>query len=1112
MRTKFLATLASLFISLINFAQSSNADLPSVIPPSPSVSSLMRFEEVPVNNYSGQPDISVPLFTKPINKDLNISVSLRYTTLGIRVDERSSWVGSGWAFGVGGVISRNVKDYPDEINTILYPELGITNDYAIGVYHNDDFWNYQNLSGNDKMEFNWNARSTSKNNFYGNLDNELDVYQFSFLGKSGRFIIVKENGVLVPKLLSNKERFKIEIDYDLLTYKINYFVITDALGYKYKFEEKEFSKAVPITTSTLQNGEQIGIDINSYYYISHTSAWKLTQIMTSNDIELVSFQYQQVVEQFQTARTKTENYNPNLYSNAEIFTNIYGGYNASVLRPRTSFSFYDMDIQSKKISKVIFKDGASIDFVLGGDHPEYTAKKLGDIIIKDKSNTENKRFTFSYITYNRLFLDKIDEIANGQINTTSFTYLSPQSLPGYNGAKNQFGYYDQGIYETRTGLLNKIIFPTKGSKEFIFEQNTVSHEGERLLTTDDFLENPDNLIGRQQITTFNSSLSNPTNQSIFLTFDHDQVISIDTEILSGDPEHLALFNFILADSKGIVIRYIDLGEDVPQISVSSGVYTLKIWAEPYIGSGNDSVSCRAYVNYSDLVGGTLNEYVYGVGNRIKEINFYDEGISTPEKSITFNYNLFATPQRSSGSVDGFLNQSRLFSLTDNNYISSASGVSSVSHSYDITQHLNQIDVLTSNGNYVVYKNVEVSETDNGKRRYEYRSPIDKQSFPVNYVYPFLPFHDIGHEHGVLLKEEVYDSQNKILKETTYDYDFTNDIIAQSRLIFQSGNICNWEQFSTTWQDYNSSSPASNAPPNGGSLLNSCIGYTSIGNLSYDHNSGRSFLKTINTKDYFYGGTTNIVENRQEFIYNTENFQQKEISRYVNEGGVEQYYKTELFYPIGGYPSSEYTSAEISDIAKMVTINKVNIPIYTKQYLNNNLTIKTQSIYNNFYTDVLELKELKTGKGTNANENRITYHSYYNNGNVKEISKENGGHVVYIWGYDETLPIAMIENATYSEVSSQISNIQDKSNLDDDYCMDSGTCDEKNLRTALNNLRNSLPNALVTTYTFNPIIGVTSVTDPKGYTLYYEYDDFSRLAYIKDASGKIVSKNEYHYKN
>ena len=55
-------------------------------------------------------------------------------------------------------------------------------------------------------------------------------------------------------------------------------------------------------------------------------------------------------------------------------------------------------------------------------------------------------------------------------------------------------------------------------------------------------------------------------------------------------------------------------------------------------------------------------------------------------------------------------------------------------------------------------------------------------------------------------------------------------------------------------------------------------------------------------------------------------------------------------------------------------------------------------------------------------------------------------------------------------------------------------------------------AQMTTYTYDPLIGETSVTDPKGEITYYEYDAFQRLMNIKDKDGNINKHVDYHYKS
>lgn len=52
---------------------------------------------------------------------------------------------------------------------------------------------------------------------------------------------------------------------------------------------------------------------------------------------------------------------------------------------------------------------------------------------------------------------------------------------------------------------------------------------------------------------------------------------------------------------------------------------------------------------------------------------------------------------------------------------------------------------------------------------------------------------------------------------------------------------------------------------------------------------------------------------------------------------------------------------------------------------------------------------------------------------------------------------------------------------------------------------------INTYTYDPLVGMTSSTDSGGRITYYQYDGFNRLQSIQDGDNKILKSIRYHYK-
>ncbi|MEP1095938.1 MAG: RHS repeat domain-containing protein, partial [Cyclobacteriaceae bacterium] len=136
-------------------------------------------------------------------------------------------------------------------------------------------------------------------------------------------------------------------------------------------------------------------------------------------------------------------------------------------------------------------------------------------------------------------------------------------------------------------------------------------------------------------------------------------------------------------------------------------------------------------------------------------------------------------------------------------------------------------------------------------------------------------------------------------------------------------------------------------------------------------------------------------------------------------------------------------------------------------------------------------------------------TYDINGILREAQREENAKVVYLWGYNQTVPIARIINADLASVETvftmqELSDIKGNTYLNNDV----------GLRTILNKLRNDvlLPDAMVTTYTYDPLVGLTSMTDENGITIHYEYDQHNRLERIKDFDENKIREFDYQYGN
>lgn len=231
-----------------------------------------------------------------------------------------------------------------------------------------------------------------------------------------------------------------------------------------------------------------------------------------------------------------------------------------------------------------------------------------------------------------------------------------------------------------------------------------------------------------------------------------------------------------------------------------------------------------------------------------------------------------------------------------------------------------------------------------------------------------------------------------------------------------------------------------------------------------------------------------VTSTQEIEY--DNYTQvKKQTTTTSEGEITS---QELFYPYSSEIASE------SQYQDMVVSNIITKPVMTKT-TQDGVLLATQKTNFTQVQNGYKPINIESAKANDTLEKRISFERYDTRGNIQEVKNIAGEYTSFIWGYEGKYLVAKVVNARFNNANSGINT----------FILNYPSSDLE-LQTELNKIRTNNPDALVTTYTHIPLVGITSVTDPRGYTMYYQYDAQNRLEFIKDQDGKIYSKNEYHY--
>ena len=1080
------ATFCFVFL-LFNILQYSNVnaqgenglEIPAILLPSPNAAELGKYGEIPVNMSTGALNFSLPLFVYS-TKNLELPISVNYNTNGFRVNAISSRAGFDWVLNVGGTITRTIVDEPDLINTTI--SLPKPNMYV----QTDSLWDYL---------------------YYANqegYDTQPDIFYYNFNGYTGRFV-VNDSGRIVP-IPHNNLKYEYTFTADSSTFKI-----TTPDGVQYFFGGDSATEHTRVVESSVCGGQ--------HYRDYIPTAWNLKKIIHPNG-DWIAFDY--------------ETGNANYYSN--VWQTIYSRNNTSfncngnnqpcpLLQNQTCYTraqtIYSRPkrVSSSSYGTVEFTYHTRSDMTGDGlietisliNNQQIQIKKF---LFEHQEVVSNGNFggqVYSEMQY-RYFLTKVQEFGRtGSIPKNHlFTYSNLNNLPprlsfgqdylGYfNGAYNTdlvpkpadpsdqaaFSYAGGNRSPDETyvqyGLLSKITYPTGGTNNIVYESHKkkyykqVAHypvhnpyTGGRGDDTEYY--NGENVIYTDTFTARNTIVGNIT-----AAFFHDDGIT--------DPDnHIRMKAEILVESSGqvryskFVFQNQNLSGDT--IKLTLGIrYRIRVSINaPYVYAGSIGISYTTAPWYDTVEVTTISP-----GARVKQVLALDSMNDQSPEIISYHYKWLSNNSYSNVEFP----ENPIFIVPYSNRLRcigySGGGLPYVGGVYDCNYRVlysNPQNAETLVPSSTMYRSVLQSSGanfENGGKEYVFFIEGNNGSFPVMGLDQIQAAKsNTGYPNGTVLQENTFRMENNqpvYLKRilNTFKSDARNSSSVKGYFISRSYDPM----------------VASTVPHSSSDFLAFNVNYNLL---------GAPWMYLSKTESIDYDNMGNFSMKRVDsMIY--DNPGHAMITRTISETSKGDSIKNRHYYP----QDTVLTGTEELARQQLISINAISTSIAAKSLLNSTSKIQ-YSAFKKLGNSRVVLEKLMKNTGTaNTMETVTAFAVYDNNGNLQEAVTRDGVVKCYLYGYKSQYPVAEITGELYNNIKNYITQ----------SILDNPVSDTQ-LRAHLNILRNSLPSAFVKTFTYEPLVGITSETDANGRTQYYEYDSLNRLTIVRDSDNNIIKRICYNY--
>lgn len=1143
--------LISILPVKILFAQTQSDEKPNILPPSPTAMQIERYSMIAASLSSGASNAKIPLssFT---SSNVTIPVSLNYSSTGLKVDQVASRVGLGWTLEAGGIVSRSVFGAPDESRPYSAPPAG-----------------FPQVTGQPLRDYIEAAKMEA-------FDTQPDLYSFNFGSYSGRFIIIngvfqklQQNALKLEG--SPTTGFKITTPAGI-KYYFNTVESSSSINSGNLLYRQQIDNAWYLSKIEHPNGDKIFFKYSTATYFYTTSINQKYRYLeggsgpgcdnsrqyqtNSTTIKNIGVYLTQISCNSRKGGVMQFDYSPRQDVSGDVCL--------------TSIKQFDGVANNSGVVSIFGSEPLRVSVL----NYRYSGSQSGGTaasrLFLSSVEQEGKAFSLFYNDLEsipgRLSLSQ-DHYGyyNGKSNMSLIPKPNEQR---YVSEFQGYGFGDRtpdGNF-AKKGLLSKICYPTGGSDSIEYEPNLVftndtagcyalnnfsnlTHEGVSTFKRTTTVASQPIKITCPQVVTVNLSCQprnrsldgspsyppaqylvtaylidadlNPTdtNPGILLedSYSGNSQVGVDQNLAMAvqlAPGNYKVVLRIQGDAKGIIsFGYHKSTQNTDGNSEVAGVRVRRLLSHSPINNSTvikryfytDSLGSRRssgvlldrmpqyqrnYNSYSQTIDGTLKTCHYteftssnyfeanATGNHIFYTKVTESQGDSVENGCTEHTYLVGTNEYAGGVIQGngissapLSNLGMYAGLEKSQLVFVKKGASLVPVKKVDYNYTDDARLYDSKVFYVIQtdpgSNVTTSPP-NSIADYYYLN-LSTYNLYSRWLYPAVittsQYDENGQNAVITVENTVYNNLVNLLPSTSTVTNSRNGTVTK-KFLYPNDTIDNLVAENQNAKDLLISKDIIAPVLEEQTYVNGIRSKTVRSNYAYWPTIGKVLPSSIETQ-------TGSFPLEKRVIFNNYNSNGHLLMMQQNLGPVESYlYGYGDNFVICQVKNAEirnvaYSSFEAEDLGRW----KINgSPVFsgaaktgaTGLTINNNCSLLRDSL----------------------NDKETYTVSYWSMDGACDISGSSfkQGNTINNWTYFEHT-ISGLSAITITGASKRI--------------------DELRLHPIA---------AQMTTYTYSPLVGITSITDARGETAYYEYDSFQRLKNVKDSKGHIISQTDYHYKN